>query len=131
MRALTLSRTLGSIKSARLHSLFVTADKPLAELARWGHQQDMLPWEFNHGGRGLERTDHKAPVAAQRRSTTPWPKSERSANYGPHVIRRQRNWMVGDCRRKALEGIDVGELNHAERCVKFTARMGCWESLQH
>jgi hypothetical protein len=43
--AVVIPRPFGRMESQRLHKPFVKAGMELAELARWGHQVEGMPWE--------------------------------------------------------------------------------------
>jgi S-adenosylmethionine synthetase len=44
--AVAVPRSFGKLESERLHRLFGKAEMELAELARWGHQVEGVPWEL-------------------------------------------------------------------------------------
>ena len=41
----------GALESRVLHDLFSVKERPLVELARWGHQRPGMPWELPVEGR--------------------------------------------------------------------------------
>jgi S-adenosylmethionine synthetase len=58
--AVTVPPSFGALESERLHRLFVKADAPLTELARWGHQAEGMPWESS---KRKAPSAHHSPVS--------------------------------------------------------------------
>ena len=47
---IVIPRAFGALESRVLHGLFVVASAHAVHLARWGHQQSGMPWEYEPGG---------------------------------------------------------------------------------